>query len=381
MVTETFPPEVNGVARTLGRMVEGLRNRGHAVRLVRPRQGPSDRPRLESRYEELLAPGFPLPRYPQLRAGLPIVRTLLRDWSERPPEVVHVATEGPLGWSALHTARKLGLPVVTDFHTNFHAYTAHYGFPWLHRAALAWLRRFHNRADCTLVPTHELVEELSALGFERLRVAGRGIDAERFAPRHRSPKLRAAWGAGPDTPVALYVGRLAPEKNLGLALEAFRALRAARPAARLVIVGDGPLTARFTPPPEGAVVTGRLDDEVLAVHYASADLFLYPSLTETFGNVTLEAMASGLAVIAFDYAAARQHIVHGVTGARVPRGEAAAFVRQVVQLGCDLALARTIGRAARAAVARLGWDRAVDELQAALVEARERKDALAEGRA
>jgi glycosyltransferase involved in cell wall biosynthesis len=176
MVTETYPPEVNGVARTVGLMVEGLRERGHAVQLVRPRQHARDVAAQEGDFEELLRPGFPIPRYTQLKMGLPSAHALLRAWRARRPQVVHIATEGPLGWSALSAARKLGLPVVTDFHTNFHAYSRDYGISWLKRPITGYLRRFHNRADCTLVPTRELAGQLGALGFERLRIVGRGVD-------------------------------------------------------------------------------------------------------------------------------------------------------------------------------------------------------------
>jgi glycosyltransferase involved in cell wall biosynthesis len=128
MVTETYPPEVNGVARTVALVAEGMRRRGHAIRLVRPRQNGADRAASERGFEEMLRPGIPIPRYTQLRIGLPARRALERAWAERRPCIVHIATEGPLGWSALAAARGLGLPVATDFHTNFHAYSGHYGF-------------------------------------------------------------------------------------------------------------------------------------------------------------------------------------------------------------------------------------------------------------
>jgi glycosyltransferase involved in cell wall biosynthesis len=146
MVTETYPPEVNGVARTIGLMAEGLCRRGHAVQLVRPRQNGHDHPGAG----ELLARGLAIPRYPQLKMGLPAGAALSRAWSQERPDVVHIATEGPLGWSALAAAQKLEIPVATDFHTNFQTYSRHYGFAWLARPVMAYLRRFHNRAHCTM---------------------------------------------------------------------------------------------------------------------------------------------------------------------------------------------------------------------------------------
>src|SRR5262245_19792712 len=287
MVTETYPPEVNGVARTMGLIVEGLRARGHDIRLVRPRQGEADRAADETGYRELLRPGFRIPRYPQLRMGFPAKGALLREWREEPPDVVHIATEGPLGGSALAAALALGIPVATDFHTNFDAYSGHYGIAALERLVMAHLRRFHNRARCTLVPTEEMAEALGRQGFERLGVVGRGVDSAVFSPGKRRAELRAAWGASDDTPVVLCVSRFAPEKNFPLVLDAYRAMCAARPEAKLVLVGDGPMAESLRREGLGVVLAGRKVNGELSAHYASADIFLYPSLTETFGLVTL----------------------------------------------------------------------------------------------
>jgi glycosyltransferase involved in cell wall biosynthesis len=241
MVSETYPPEVNGVARTVHMMVEGLRVRGHAVQLIRPRQGASDVAATEGSHEELLCPGLPIPRYSQLRMGMPARQALLRAWTLKRPDIVHIATEGPLGWSALAAARKLKLPTATDFHTNFHAYSKHYGFAWLSRPVAAYLRRFHNDADCTLVPTDEMATDLGRLRFERLRIVGRGVNPRVFMPECRREDLRASWGAGPGTMVAMCVSRFAPEKNFPLLIEAYERMREVRPDSKLVLVGDGPL--------------------------------------------------------------------------------------------------------------------------------------------
>jgi glycosyltransferase involved in cell wall biosynthesis len=366
MVTETYPPEVNGVARTVELMVRGLRNRGHRIQMVRPRQGSYDRAIEEDDYRELLRPGLRIPRYPQLRMGLPSRGALLKAWSDEAPDLVHIATEGPLGGSALAAARALGIPVATDFHTNFDAYSSHYGAGWIAGLVRAHLRRFHNRAGCTMVPTDELAQQLARHGFERLRVVGRGVDANVFSPAKRSAELRARWEAAEDTPVALCVSRFAPEKNFPLVLDAYRAMRAVRPDARLVLVGDGPMAAELKRSGVGVVVAGRLVNGALSAHYASADIFLFPSVTETFGNVTMEAMASGLAVVACDYAAARQHIVHGRSGLLVPVGDRIGFIEQAAALTRDLPRARALGRRARAAAEPLSWDRVVSDFEGVL---------------
>jgi len=368
MVTETYPPEVNGVARTVGLMVDGLRRRGHSIQLVRPRQNGHDLSTAGPLFDELLRPGMPIPRYSQLRIGLPAGGALFGAWTERLPDLVHIATEGPLGWSALRAARKLRIPVATDFHTNFDAYSRHYGFAWLAGPVRAYLRAFHNRADCTLVPTEELSETLGGHGFERLRVVGRGVDPAVFSPERRSRALRATWGAGDDTPVALCVSRFAPEKNFPLVIRAYEAMRRARPDTRLVLVGDGPMAEELRRGNVGYVVAGRKVNGELSAHYASADVFLFPSTTETFGNVTLEAMASGLGIVAYRYAAARQHLEDGRSALLPPLNDEAAFLAAAERLASEPGLARRLGREARAVAEQVTWERIVDDFEGALTD-------------
>lgn len=362
-VTETYPPEVNGVAATIACVVQGLRARGHQVQLVRPRQDAADAAQAPS--AEVLMRGLPIPRYPHLKMGLPATRALQRLWTLARPDVVHIVTEGPLGWSALQAARKLRLPVSSDFRTNFHAYGQHYGLGWLHKPLMAYLRKFHNRCDLTMVPTESLRQQLAGQGLERLRVVARGVDAQRFDPARRSTALRAQWGAGPDTPVVLHVGRLAPEKNLGLLLQAVQAMRGIDPRVRLVMVGDGPLRAELerTCAGQGVVFAGARRDDDLATHYASGDIFLFPSVTETFGNVTPEAMASGLAVLAYGYAAAAQLVTEGESGLLAPLEQPAQFIAQAERLARDQVLVQRLRLQARAAAVALAWPQIVGELE------------------
>jgi glycosyltransferase involved in cell wall biosynthesis len=316
-VTETYPPEVNGVAMSLARMVDGLHRRNHDVQLVRPRQDKAQSPEEGARFHEVLMRGLPIPRYPNLRMGVPSKRALVQLWSTRRPDVVHIATEGPLGWSALQAAQHLKLPVSSDFRTNFHAYSRHYGIGWLHKPIMAYLRKFHNRTRCTMVPTEALRRDLAAAGFQRLAVVTRGVDTQLFNPLRRSAELRARWGVRPHQLVVACVGRLAAEKNLDLLLTAFDAIRRRVPDARLLLVGEGPMRAELQQRCPAAILAGQRGGEDLAAHYASADLFLFPSMTETFGNVTTEAMASGLPVLAFDHAGAGQLIVSKIGRAHV----------------------------------------------------------------
>jgi glycosyltransferase involved in cell wall biosynthesis len=354
-VTETYPPEINGVAMTVARVVQGLRARHHAVQVVRPRQA-SDTPGAQSVDGDVLVRGVPIPRYEGLKMGLPCTGRLVKLWKRERPDVVHIATEGPLGRSALMAAKALGLPVCSEFRTNFHAYSQHYGLGFLHRLILGYLRRFHNATQCTMVPTQALHEQLKKEGFRDLLTVARGVDVRRFDAAHRSDALRAQWGAGPDDLVVTCVGRLAPEKNLATLVTAFEAIRRGQPRARLVLVGDGPMRKELEARCPDAIFAGQRMGDDLATHYASADLFLFPSITETFGNVTTEAMASGLAVVAFDYAAAQRLIRHGENGALAPYNDTAAFVATAARTATDLANCRVLGRRARASVMALDWD-------------------------
>jgi glycosyltransferase involved in cell wall biosynthesis len=363
VVTETYPPEVNGVARTIGATVDCLRARGHSVQLVRPRQGEADAEGREAGLETLLRPGVRLPRYQELRMGLPAKRALARAWRARRPDVVEVVTEGPLGRSAIAAARRLGIPVVSEFHTNFHDYARHYGFGVLSRLVAGYLRRLHNRADCTLVPTRQMRSELAATGFRRLAVVGRGIDLQLFGPERRSIELRRAWSAGERDIVVAYVGRLAPEKNLALFVESCRAMTAVASRLRVVLIGDGPEGAALRTVHRDFVFAGMRSGIELAEHYASADVLLFPSLTETFGNVATEAMASRLAVVAFDYAAAREHIRHGVDGLLARFADSAAFVGAAQEVAADAGLRERLRTQAAETARRLTWDRVVDDLE------------------
>ncbi len=366
MVTETYPPDVNGVALTVARVVSGLRANGHEVQLVRPRQGTQELGAgLDAEgHEEVLTRGIPIPKYRHLRMGAISKRKLVHLWSRHRPDVVHIATEGPLGWSALQAALHLHLPVCSDFRTNFHAYCQHYGMGWLQKPVVAYLRKFHNRTHCTLVPTDALRQELGLMGFRNLQVLARGVDTSLFSPERRSAALRASWGAQADTPVLLGVGRLAAEKNLDTLVNAYQRTRAVRPDARLVLVGDGPARESVRQRCPDAIFAGFQTGTALAEHYASADVFLFPSVTETFGNVTPEAMASGLAVVAFDYAAAAQFIRDDDSGCLVPLDQPESFAPRVQRLVLDLAQARRMGERARAAVTHVGWDQIVRQVEA-----------------
>jgi glycosyltransferase involved in cell wall biosynthesis len=349
LVTETYPPEVNGVALTVQGLEQGLRERGHTVRIIRPRQ-PVDP---EKAPDTLLLRGIGLPRYPGLRFGLPATRALIRHWQTERPDAIYVATEGPLGWSALRAARRLGIPAATGFHTRFDEYVRSYGAPWLQGTALRWMRHFHNGAQATLVPTRELQRFLESQGFRHVVLLPRAVDTHAFHPNHRDPALRASWGLGDTGLAVIYVGRIAPEKNLALAVRAFRDLQRVRPDARFVWVGDGPARAALQRENPDFVFCGVQRGAALARHFASADLFLFPSRSETFGNVILEALASGVPTVAFDDGAAHDYLRNGIHGAAVPCDDDAGFLAATVRLGINDVLRTAMRAPCREAVAAL----------------------------
>lgn len=362
IVTETYPPEVNGVALTVQGLETGLRQRGHDVPVVRPRQAGDGAEVADT----LLVRGASLPRYPGLKFGLPATRRLHSQWKASPPDAVYVATEGPLGWSALRAARRLGIPVATGFHTRFDDYMRDYGVRFLQHTALRWMRRFHNGADATLVPTRELAEFLQSQGFDRVVRLARAVDARHFTPSRRDDALRAAWGLGPDDIAVIYVGRIAAEKNLDLSVRAFRAIQRAQPRATFVWVGDGPVRARLAQEHPDFVFCGVQRGEALARHFASGDLFLFSSHSETFGNVTLEAMASGVPTVAFNYGAAREHLQHGVHGAAVD--DDAGFLAAAQALAADAPARRAMGAAASTAMRALHPDQVAADFDTLLTD-------------
>ncbi|MFO8026071.1 MAG: glycosyltransferase family 1 protein [Opitutales bacterium] len=355
IVTETYPPEVNGVAMTLHRISEALVQQGHRVAIVRPRQS-SESPHA-SYSDTLIVSGLPLPGYQGLRFGLPCRAKLRRHWEAQRPDIIYAATEGPLGQSAIRAAEDLKIPVVSGFHTNFHEYMTHYKMPVLGKVVQGFLRKTHNRTRRTFAPSADVIAKLNAMGIRDTRLLGRGVDSTRFDPQKRDPALRQRWGAqDDDSIVAIFVSRLAAEKNIPLAAKAFEALQARLPEVSCVFVGDGPERAKLEKAHPAFIFSGMQQGEDLARHYASGDLFIFPSVTETFGNVVTEAMASGLVTVAYDYAAPGRYISDGQNGFLANYDDEDAFLRAVDRALDGVETWPAIRKAARKTAATLGWD-------------------------
>jgi glycosyltransferase involved in cell wall biosynthesis len=357
-VTDTYTPQANGVATTMERLVNGLRERGHEVDVIRPSALACDE-------EGLRVPSIGFPGYREVRFGFPIRLILQARWYRSRPDIIYVATETPMGASAISAARALGIPSASGFHTNFQQYMAHYQMPLMERAVLKYLRHVHNRSTCTFVPSYDVIAELDKKGFENLELLPKGVDTKLYNPKKRSAALRLAWGAREGSLVGLYVGRIAAEKNLPLIVKTFVELQKRIPDFKGVFVGSGPRLAELKREHPEFIYPGVLRGEDLAQHYASADVFIFPSITETFGNVTLEAMASGLAVVAYNYAAARQHIVHGENGFVAEFDKEEDYLK--VALEAAMSDSGTLREQARISARKVRWRKVVKRFEAQLI--------------
>ncbi len=355
LITETFLPDVNGVVTTLCRLLEHLRAAGHEALVLAPDGSP------DSYAGARVVPlrGTPLPLYPNLRFTPP-QPGLAEELRRFRPDVLHLAGLVALAPAARYAAWRLRLPLVGAYHTDFPAYTEHYGLGAFKGLAYRYLRWLHNGCALTLCPSSATLADLRAHGFRRLRLWRRGVDTQRFHPRHRSQAWRESVGARPGETLLLYVGRLAAEKRIDLLAEAAEGL----PGVRLICVGDGPARPALERRLAGraAHFTGFLSGQDLATAYASADLFAFPSDTETFGQVIQEAMASGLPVVAARAGGAIDIVRPGQTGALFAPGDAADLRALIRRLADDPARRAEQGRAGRAAAERSSWASVMDEL-------------------
>ncbi len=376
LVTETFPPEVNGVSMTLGRLCDGLASRGWDLQVTRPVQEHEEVDAVSpaKSFEEFIVAGVPLPGYASLRMGEPAGFSLHRMWKEKRPDVVHIATEGPLGVAALIAARLLDIPVASTFHTNFDQYSDHYSVGFVQRGMAAYLRTVHNYCGCTLAPTQQMADELTDMGYRNTGVLSRGVDTNLFSPVKRDESLRKSWKISEGGRAIVYVGRIAKEKNIDLVVRAYRAILKENPDDRLVLVGGGPELERLKRKYPEIYYAGMQKGEDLAKHYASGDLFLFASETETFGNVVTEAMASGLAVCTYDYAVGRQFVKPGENGILAEFRNDDDFVAKAKLLrSYDDSQLSALQQVARKTAEGISWDSVVESFQSSLRALVERK--------
>lgn len=358
LVTDTYLPEVNGVTTVLARMRRGLRDRGHVVHVIAPaypQPGPDDEGVARN-------PSVPCPGYAAVRLSWPWTGAVRRELEQFAPDLVHVVTEGPLGRLGRRHALARGLPLVTSFHTDFPRYARHYLGAWAVGPARRYLRHFHGAAFATHTPSEITRRELVALGLPRAVVWGRGVDSATFTPGRRNLARRNQLVAG-DRPLILHVGRLAAEKDVDTLIRTLILLHAVLgQRAAFCVAGDGPKAAAVRAALPFAWHKGFLPRETLADLYADSDLFVFPSPTETCGLVALEAMSSGLPVIAAAAGGVRENVRDGLTGRLVPAGDAQAFARATRQLVEAPEERAAMAQAARAFAQARDWERELDAL-------------------
>ena len=352
---------VSGVGVTLLRLTKALEQRGHQVRVYSASyalaKGQADRPEVHR------SPSIPLFLYPDVQWAFPRLREVMEDVAQFRPEVVHVATEFALGLAGLKTARQLKLPLIASAHTDYDKYAARYGVDWALRVGWHYLRWFYGQAYRVLCPSRIYQEHLHSRGVTHTGVWSRGVDPQEFHPEFRSEAYREALGMGPGDLLVTYIGRIAREKNLTHLLAAWDALAPERGASQLALVGRGPLEEeirrRQIP---GVHVLGLMHDRALAEAYASADIFVFPSATETFGNSLLEAMGSGLPCLAAGAAGVLEFAHQGRNALLVAPNSPGAIAQGLRRLLQDPTLRHKLARGGLATAAERRWDEVYDRL-------------------
>ncbi len=360
LFTDTALPQINGVTRTLDRLVRAVRERGGDVLTLTTTDPAAVDDATVRRF-----PSTPFWAYPELRVAAPSTAVAMRELRAFEPTLVHVATPFGIGLAGRAAAHRLRVPLVSSYHTSFSAYAGFYGLGALAAPGWRYLRWFHNGGLRTYCPTRAVQHELESHGIRRTGLWGRGVDTARFSPRRRSSAFRhGRLGASADTIVVAYVGRLAVEKGLDLALDAMRAAQE-RTERRFVFAfaGDGPYAATCrAKAPANSVFLGRLEGHELATLYASADLFVFPSRTDTFGNVLLEAMASGVPVVAADAAPTRELLRGGDSGVLVGADGPMPMARALLRLAADVERRGELAGRGLTTAAQHSWDAVFDLL-------------------
>ena len=370
--TDTYPPQVNGVSVVTALSVAGLRARGWSVGVIAPRYPVQSRRDVRPFVDEfadadyhVTVPSVYFPPYPDIRLAAPSYSRVARVLRARQPDLVHCATEFMIGRLGQIAARRAGIPIVTSYHTDFSRYTEAYGAPWMRPAVSRYLARFHSRAQRSYTPSAAARADLQALGVDDVEVWGRTVDTRVFAPRFRDQYVRRMLDID-DQFIFLHVGRLAHEKGVHWILAAFALAQRLLPAnsVRLIIAGGGPAepALRAAAPP-GVTFLGVLDrTKRLPQLYASADAFVFSSLTETLGLVVLEAMASGLPIVATPAGGVADHLRDGENGLEFGPGAVDQMADAMVRLAMNPGLRDRLSRGARATAEALDWEGELDRL-------------------
>jgi glycosyltransferase involved in cell wall biosynthesis len=350
LVTGSYDYITDGVTLTLNRLVDYLEKHGVEVLVFAPTGAPA----FAHSGTLVSVPSVPIPTRAEYRFALGLrgsARRRLRDFQ---PDIIHIAVPDLLGYRALKLAQAWKVPVVASYHTRYETYLEHYRLGWLKTVALRYLNGFYSACREVYVPASCMADVLKEQGVSGIRPWPWGVDPVRFQPSKRSTSWRAKHGI--DRPAVVFVGRLVREKCLATLVDVLAALKSRGQPHRAVLVGKGPEEARLRSELPDAVFTGFLDGDELATAYASSDVFLFPSDTESFGLVTLEAMASGLPCVCADATGSRSLVEPGVTGFLSAPGDVPGLTDQVAALVTDAAMRERMGRAGRARSLAFSWD-------------------------
>jgi glycosyltransferase involved in cell wall biosynthesis len=355
LVTSSYDYIKDGVALTLNRLVGYLEAQGVEVLVFAPTVA---KPAFAHSGSVVSVPSIPLPGRSEYRLALGMPKSVQLRLKQFRPDIIHIATPDLLGYRALKLAQTWRVPVVASYHTRYESYLKHYWY-WKPLTGLVsrYLRQFYGACREIYVPSTSMADILRSDGLkDNFRLWPRGIDSQRFHPGKRSDAWRARHGIGPSDLVIAHVSRLVREKRTDVLAQTLRQLSAMGVSHRALIVGDGPERAALEALLPDAIFSGTLDGEELAAAYASSDVFFFPSETESFGNVTLEAMASGLPCVCADASGSRSLVVPGVTGLLAVPGRVAQFAAQIAALARDEALRKQMGAAAWERSLSFSWD-------------------------
>lgn len=344
----------DGANQALNRLVGHLlHEEGAAVRVYSP---VASEPAFNSVGDVVPVRSLAIPGRDEYRVALGLPAKIKRDIRAFAPDIVHLSAPDWLGWSAQRFARELGVPVVSSLHTRFETYLDYYGLRWLRGPAERYLGRFYGGCDHVLAPTEAIAGDFRQSGLDgRVSVWGRGVDHDQFNPRWRSTAWRREWGYAPDEVVPLFFGRLVREKGIGLFADVIRGMRERGYRLRPVIVGEGPARDWFADQLPDAQFLGHLTGERLGTAIASADILINPSVTEAFGNVNLEAMASGIPIISARVDSATALIEHDISGILVQPDDVTSYVDALERLVLSRSARVALGTAASRRALAYNW--------------------------
>lgn len=359
--TDTFSPQINGVTKNLDRLL----NYFSANEIEYLVFAPETAPRIENIHEKNVVrmKSFNFFLYPELKFSLPNYLKIKSQLLKFNPDLIHLITPFNIGLTGLYAARQNNTPIVASYHTNFDQYLDYYNINFLEKAAWKYLRWFHDQALRNYCPSEETKKELAKKDFINLDIWGRGIDSELFSPEHRDQNFIQKHNLE-DKISILYVGRIAREKNLSLLINSFKKLnKKYKKKIELIITGDGPeLKVLKKDAPENVIFTGFKNGLELSKIYASSDIFAFPSLTETYGNVVIEAMASGLPVAAIMAGGVKENLINGYNGLAVENNDLEEFSSELEKLIINDKLRDSLAHNARQYALEQSWDQVFEKL-------------------